>query len=841
MSITQSIIDSIQNSPEWDEKYPQQVELEEKMRTQGVDRFWANANKNKEKGNETKTRSVARLLNASLTPMVEAIDDFKASAKSGKAGRKHTALQYIDKLESDAIALITVRTVLDEITSQKSLTQVSRDIARMIQDELSYRHFAEVDPVSHSYLVRKHKKMNAPQRVRTVMRLNMTRRQIEMEDWAMDVEIKVGSKLVELMTEGTGLIKLVTQTLSKNNRMTVIEPTENTMQWIQEENNRCAVMSPLYLPTVIPPKPWSDPFTGGYWTPRVRRLTLMKGWSLSKEYLDELAEHDLDPVYDAVNSMQSTEWCINNRVLDVVKTLWNTGSQIGGIPSADDLPLPPKPPFLIDKSIQKEDWTEEQLDQFKIWKREAGDIHAQNAKLKSLRLQFVKTLYIAELFEDEHTIFFPHQMDFRGRAYAVPLFLNPQSSDLSKGLLEFASTVPVSDETDANWLAIHGANVYGKDKCSLADRVKWIAEHEHEILAVSEDPYSNRFWCDADKPFQFLAFCFDWAGYKKEGYGYMSCLPVQMDGSCNGLQHFSAMLRDDIGGKAVNLLPADKPEDVYGIVAERVLEKVTEDVRSDNEIVAALAQGWLKHGIDRKVAKRPVMTLSYGATEFGFREQVFEDTVKPFKMKVGRNGFPWEGSGWDAATYMGKLIWDCTGEVVIAARGAMEWLQFAAKVASKEELPVRWYTPDGLPIVQSYPRVNTKRIELTFGGKRVVLTGQSPDGKKLNKSKQASGIAPNWTHSMDASHMRATVRTCWDAGIRSFSLIHDSYGTHAGNAWAMATALRDEFVNMYSVDVLERFKKELEDQLPEGKALPDIPCKGNLDLELVRGSEYFFA
>lgn len=38
-----------------------------------------------------------------------------------------------------------------------------------------------------------------------------------------------------------------------------------------------------------------------------------------------------------------------------------------------------------------------------------------------------------------------------------------------------------------------------------------------------------------------------------------------MDGSCNGLQHYAALGRDEAGGAAVNLLPSDAPQDVYKV------------------------------------------------------------------------------------------------------------------------------------------------------------------------------------------------------------------------------------------------------------------------------------
>lgn len=50
---------------------------------------------------------------------------------------------------------------------------------------------------------------------------------------------------------------------------------------------------------------------------------------------------------------------------------------------------------------------------------------------------------------------------------------------------------------------------------------------------------------------------------------FVSHLPIYQDGSCNGLQHYAALGRDEEGGKEVNLVPAEKPSDVYSSVAFR--------------------------------------------------------------------------------------------------------------------------------------------------------------------------------------------------------------------------------------------------------------------------------
>ena len=103
-----------------------------------------------------------------------------------------------------------------------------------------------------------------------------------------------------------------------------------------------------------------------------------------------------------------------------------------------------------------------------------------------------------------------------------------------------------------------------------------------------------------------------------------------------------------------------------------VQRQVVKDADSGNEI----AQAWLGH-INRKIVKRPVMTLPYGAGQFGMRDQVLEEIRKydetspePMFSEVDSN---------EAAGYLSKIIYKSIGEVVIAARSAMNWLQDTAR------------------------------------------------------------------------------------------------------------------------------------------------------------------
>jgi DNA-directed RNA polymerase len=137
----------------------------------------------------------------------------------------------------------------------------------------------------------------------------------------------------------------------------------------------------------------------------------------------------------------------------------------------------------------------------------------------------------------------------------------------------------------------------------------------------------SRWWAKADEPFQALAVCMELVDAINSGnpFEFESNIPVHQDGSCNGLQHYAALGRDAVGGAAVNLLPADVPQDVYSKVLEIVIRKIKEDslipLDAENGKKGIIARR-LDGVIDRKVIKQTVMTSVYGVTRIGARMQI---------------------------------------------------------------------------------------------------------------------------------------------------------------------------------------------------------------------------
>lgn len=808
-------------------KYRRQEQLEEESMELGINRYrqrllpWQAVKTPQAESNMPVGR---RLLSHSVEPVAKRIEAFiEANTKPGRGGARRNAalIRFMSEAEPEEMAFAALRTVVNDLTKTTTLSRTARHVSLLIETQVQYREvMAQNDGLSR-YLDKKVEHVSDERHRRKIVQDAYRKMGAGPSYLAENQRQQLGTMLLGWVAEETGMIELKRERSSGDKENTLVVPTEDALEWLENAHEHAEKLFPVKLPMVVPPRDWTGPYEGGYYTPKMQ-MKLIK--TRVKKYLDELDYEDIDEVYQAVNTIQSTAWSINGPMLDVIKELWDRSATIGKLPQRDQEPLPAKPEDM--------DTNEEAR---KEWRKQAAQVHQYNVRLIGKRASTAQRLWIAERFRSEEAIYFPHQLDWRGRIYPATPLLNPQSDDLAKGLLQFAEGKELGKE-GAWWLGVHLANTFGHDKVSLQERRDWVAENEEMILESAMHPLDGTMrWADADKPYQFLAACFEWLGYTIEGPGYKSHQPIALDGSCSGLQHFSAMLRDPVGANATNLSPSEQPQDIYGQVAEVAHRYVQEDAESGDE----LAKAWLGK-VTRKIAKRPTMTLPYGVTAYGMKDQILE-VLKEAKQE-GQPILDEEVNLFTAAGYIAKQINKGIREVVLAAPEAMTWLQKVAKIASEDEIPVTWRTPMGLPIHQKYAATKKRQIKCHFGS-LVVKPSINEELDKLDRRRQAAGIAPNFVHSLDASHLMLTVHYAAQLGLDSFAMVHDSFGVHASDATDLSWILRKAFVDQYSTDQLESFREQVAAQLSDEQRakLPPVPEKGDLDIKEVMQSWYFFA
>lgn len=848
-----------------------EIELELESKDLAYQSFMSKINKARENKTLADTGTTKVLLKEALPAFCKGLKSFYEKADSGKPGKRHICAVVLKQLEIEHVAFLSLRSILSNAIPQINLTSLAKELGTELELEMKFQDvLSTLSEKERSYFqVNLNKRIGMSFKTAFVNAkdkwLADEERKEKWKKWTDSVRCNLGMKLIDIFIVSTGLGKISKYSKSGSFNITYrFEIAPEIVQYIAHNDKEMADLLFKNRPMVIPPKPWSNPINGGYYINLKRPIPLVR--LNEKTVMDLYGDLDMPDVYKAVNAIQETPWRINKRVLKVAQEI----SKWKHIPDGLEMPLaepeePPVRPEAADKDPQVQ----------KEWRKSMVIYFQRDNKRKSKRYAVNAQLALADIYKDYERIYFPHNLDFRGRVYPLPL-LNPQGTDFCKSLLEFADGAPLGDSGVA-WLAIQGANCYGLDKKPLEERIAWVYENTELILKTAKDPLTYLEWTETDSPWEFLAFCFEWADFMDQGTDYVSHIPVAFDGSCSGIQHFSAMLKDEIGGTAVNLVPDDKVHDIYGIVAEHVKQAVLKDAAegTEDELKTAedgaeyvskgtksLAAEWLAYGITRKVTKRPTMTLSYGAKKFGFTEQILEDTIYPH-LEHHPLAF---SKPRQAATYMADKIWNSLGEVVVKAREAMDWLQTASgllatdKNINGENLPTQWVTPSGFLVRQRYPKVRLKKLKTFCSGTIHVSdeSGAPEESKKegetfqisvsedlgeIDSRKQKQGIAPNYVHSMDASHLMLTVDACVDAGIHQFAMIHDSYGCPAGQGDLMFSLVREVFAETYKQnDVLQDLHDQVENMLSPKKAkeLPPIPKHGTLDLDVVKQSMYAF-
>jgi len=568
----------------------------------------------------------------------------------------------------------------------------------------------------------------------------------------------------------------------------------------------------VYRPMIAPPVPHTVDKDGGYYSPWVRKRKIKRYHPVGQDAsLWDSKPSEL--VIDALNAIMNTEWSINKKVLDIMETMFYHDYRIANLPASTFQD------FAFNKPYPKDGPKEEQAK----WMVEANEAWGEWYKEEQSRSRMLVRIQLAKQMLAYGFFYQVHTLDFRGREYTACELLSCQGVDFDKALLMFS--VP-KEQTPRGlwWLKVHVANLFDQDKLPFEDRVKWVDNNMKMLKAINDDPFGNKEWISNAKKknnsFQRLAAVFEL--FRTDG---MTQLPVQMDGANNGVQHWSAIMHDATLAELTNVVPNEKPQDLYRFVAHTV----TDILKDRDDDWSRLFLGHWHGSIDRSVTKRPTMTDAYGVTFYGVQKYLKLEGHLDWVSKDKRNA---------AVTELARAIKFGLEDTMTEPNKGKEWLREVARIASDQNKPLVWTTPCGFVVQHVYNQV-VERVSYAelFNRQQLVFCTVTSD---LDGNAQYLGISPNFIHSLDSSHMFCTVWRMYLQGINAYSFVHDSYGTYAVDIDEMNKILREEFANMHKENLLERFKKEVEERL--GVRLPDTPKRsGELNIGKVLDSKYFFS
>jgi len=476
------------------------------------------------------------------------------------------------------------------------------------------------------------------------------------------------------------------------------------------------------------------------------------------------------------------------------------------------------------KSLRRITSAVEKQDVFRRWL--FGHVKPQSIYRRDLRCIEQTGEHIAP----HQRVYFPLSPDYRGRIYPLPDTVSYHGHDLQRAFLTFANPTPVNDRA-VFWLKVHCAAMFGHDETgkTFAERVAWADRNMEMIFACARRHGGGWMpWMAADKPWRALAACVELAdileptGPKRKD----TRLPIELDCTCSGLQHYSAMARDEQAAPLVNLIGSDRGDAYASVAAEvrQLLANVTDT--GEQRYAAAILDAV---DIDRSMVKKAVMTRPYGLTPGGMRK----DLLPKLRARVA------DDDVMGCVSVLARCVEAGIGSVMPRAMAALRLLQSWAAAVAATGRPIVFCAPSGFEVRQTldkYYKPKTKPIRLIDKTKANIAL--PVDGRRAtNQSKQRNAFAPNFIHALDSTHLVQTVSRCARDGV-PVGTVHDCYLVHATNADRLRDICRDEFAEIHRADLLADLHRQLSERYKiEDLALPHV--RGSLDILSVRSADYF--
>ena len=770
----------------------EQIQLEREAISQGLKRLHKNTYDLENKSYASATVYGAASIDTLLPLVVARIENTTNRIKEGKTGASFKEIQqYLADVEPLAAAALAVKLTFDKVFSYKDKSNqtvnVCDAIGLAVEQECQMRHYEKHAPgllrtLKENYW---HRSIGTQQKI-VVIRTLMNRYEVKQWDaWGRANRIKLGGWLLDCIMQSSGWF---TKDMQQEGRKRVhyVVPTPEFLEIKDAVMRDAELFSPLAWPMLIEPNDWTHEKCGGYILNEV-----MRGHSMVRRG-DPTCIQGERPI-EFLNRIQKVAYRLNPFTVGVAEELDRLERAVGKFLPIIHHDLPPKP---VDIATNKEARHN--------YNRQAANVYnlqAQEFK-KSCRTRM--TMEAVQRFKSKDKFFIPWSFDYRGRAYPIPAFLTPQDTDFGKSLLSFAEPAYMTPEAE-DWLAFQVATTYGLDKATMQERLDWVKNNTHLISCVASNPILHiHDWEAADEPWQFLSACDEYYHCVLKCDRHFTSLPVATDATCSGLQILAGLAKDKNTASLVNVLPSDKPQDAYAVVASTATPYCPNSIRNY---------------MDRKVVKRVVMTVPYNAKPFSNRGYI-KDALLEKGIEIDK----------DDLTKTVIAVRNAMDEVVPGPMAVMSWIESeVAKAIDMGKTELTWSTPSGFVVTQKLMKKETIRIELQLMGD-CRLTVATQDSDKVDKQHHKNATAPNLIHSLDASLLHFSA-LAFNAPI---ALIHDSVLCRATDMSSLSAIVRETYMHLFAEhNYLQDFANQI-------GAETDPPIIGDLEPSSVIDSTYFF-
>jgi len=276
-----------QNSDDYVKKIAEEIAFEEAMIRGGITRYQKLITEAIIGGQESTTIYGIVLQQKYITALSQMINSEVKSMTSGQAGNRQTALKLLCQCLPksafineefitnnpnvwDTVSLIGLKNVIDGISAETTLNKLAIKLGTALMLEAKITIFKDEEKDKYNQIAKRLTGKNIPQNAnrylykRKVWTYCMNKHKLQFDDWSKENQLHLGVKIVSYC-EALGLVKHQNRKTRRTKTVCYVEATPKIITEIRNFNIKNEALFPKYLPMLMPPRDWENPFVGGYY------------------------------------------------------------------------------------------------------------------------------------------------------------------------------------------------------------------------------------------------------------------------------------------------------------------------------------------------------------------------------------------------------------------------------------------------------------------------------------------------------------------------------------------------------------------------------------------------
>ena len=252
----------------------EQIELEYKMVQSGVERYHKQVSELLNKQLASKTKHGRTIIKGILDPVQQAIEEF---AVYDPKFNRNIAKKLLRGMDAGKVAYLSLICLIDNIANQGTLLKVARTIGIQIETQKRLDTWMSMDKEVASNMIKEANKKSDKgfDHKRYGLDHKINADELDIPTWTSNERISVGVKLIDIIIQATGIVKLEKK-FQKRKTVYIVVATKETEEWIQAFNDVNEVALPRYSPCIIEPKDWDSFWGGGYYSEHINKLPFVR-------------------------------------------------------------------------------------------------------------------------------------------------------------------------------------------------------------------------------------------------------------------------------------------------------------------------------------------------------------------------------------------------------------------------------------------------------------------------------------------------------------------------------------------------------------------------------------